>query len=95
MQKQDNASALPGLRHAAKFYRQSRGVARQLQEIGAPGVAGHLHQHGNSQELAAAIIALIENPELLKNIGLTSREHVRLHYSRQRYADQMSTWMRV
>lgn len=61
-----------------------------IPEIVNSGVTGYLHQHGNSEELAAAIIGLIEDPKKANQIGLTACEHVRLNYSRQKFVDEIS-----
>jgi glycosyltransferase involved in cell wall biosynthesis len=59
-------------------------------EIVRQGVTGYLHQHGNSKELAEAIIHLIENPEEAKRIGDAGYEHVRQRHSGKAYRDEMS-----
>jgi len=61
-----------------------------IPEIVIPGVTGFLHQHENSKELAAAIIALLSDPEKTKRIGLTAFEHVRENYSRQKFTDEVT-----
>jgi glycosyltransferase involved in cell wall biosynthesis len=61
-----------------------------IPEIVKPGVTGYLHLHGNSKELAAAIMCLIEDPRKANQIGLTACEHVRLNYSRQKFIDEIS-----
>jgi glycosyltransferase involved in cell wall biosynthesis len=61
-----------------------------IPEIVKDGVTGYLHQHGNSKELAEAIIHLIENPEEAIRIGMTGYEHVRQNYSRQNFIDEIS-----
>jgi glycosyltransferase involved in cell wall biosynthesis len=60
-----------------------------IPEIVIPGVTGYLHQHGNSKELADAIMCLIEDPAKANQMGLTAREHVRLNYSRQTFSDEV------
>ncbi|MDQ2833212.1 MAG: glycosyltransferase [Acidobacteriota bacterium] len=62
-----------------------------IPEIVIPGVTGYLHRHGDSQELADAIVTLIENPSAARSIGKSAYEHVRKHYSRQIFADEIST----
>jgi len=59
-------------------------------EIIRHGVTGYLHQHENSEELAEAIIHLIENPEEAKQIGETGYEHVRQNHPRQKFVDEIS-----
>lgn len=59
-------------------------------EIVKHGVTGYLHQHGNSKELAEAIIHLIENPEEVRRIGDAGYEHVRQNHSRQKFVDEIS-----
>lgn len=61
-----------------------------IPEIVNPGVTGYLHQHGNSDELADAIMHLIEDPKKANYIGLTACEHVRKNYSREKFADEIS-----
>lgn len=61
-----------------------------IPEIVKPEITGYLHQHGNSKELAGAIMSLIEDPEKTKRLGLTACEHVEMNYSRQSFADEMS-----
>ena len=61
-----------------------------IPEIVDPGVTGYLHQHGNSDELADAIMRLIEDPKKANYIGLTACEHVRKNYSREKFADEIS-----
>jgi glycosyltransferase involved in cell wall biosynthesis len=61
-----------------------------IPEIVEPGITGYLHQHGNSRELADAIISLIENPEQADRIGRTAYEHVRRQYSRNTFSDEIT-----
>jgi glycosyltransferase involved in cell wall biosynthesis len=61
-----------------------------IPEIVTPGVTGYLHQHGNSKELADAVLSLIDNPEEANRIGASAREHVRQNYSRQKFADEIA-----
>jgi glycosyltransferase involved in cell wall biosynthesis len=56
-----------------------------IPEIIKHDVTGYLHQHGNSKELARAIISLIDNPEEAKRIGLAGYELVRNNYSPHKY----------
>jgi glycosyltransferase involved in cell wall biosynthesis len=49
-----------------------------------------LHQHGNSKELAAAVLTLIENPAEARRMGETAREDVRQNHSRQKFADEIA-----
>jgi glycosyltransferase involved in cell wall biosynthesis len=60
-----------------------------IPEIISPGVNGYLHRHENAQELAAAIIDLIADPEKARRMGLAAREHVREMHSRERFAASM------
>jgi glycosyltransferase involved in cell wall biosynthesis len=62
-----------------------------IPEIVEPGVTGYLHQHGNSHELAAAIMALIEDPELADRIGTAAFENVRQNYSRDKFTHEIAT----
>jgi glycosyltransferase involved in cell wall biosynthesis len=61
-----------------------------IPEIVTNGVTGYLHQHGNSQELADALLRLIENPEDARRMGATARENVLLNFSRQKFADEIA-----
>lgn len=61
-----------------------------IPEIVDSGVTGYLHQHGDSKELAAAIIALVEDPEKAKLIGRRACEHVSLYYSRHKFVEDIS-----
>jgi glycosyltransferase involved in cell wall biosynthesis len=61
-----------------------------IPEIVEPGVTGYLHEPGNSKDLAAAIIRLIESPEEARLMGLTGYERVRLNYSRQKFASEIA-----
>lgn len=61
-----------------------------LLEVVEHGKTGYLHQHGDSNELADAIISLIEDPEKASQFGLAGREHVRQNYSRQKFIDEIS-----
>jgi glycosyltransferase involved in cell wall biosynthesis len=61
-----------------------------IPEIVLPGVTGYLHEHGNSKELADAVLRLMDNPEEARRIGASAREHVRQSYSRQKFADEIA-----
>lgn len=61
-----------------------------LLEVVQHGVTGYLHQHNNSEELAGAIIELIEDPERANQIGLAGCEHVRNSYSSEKFVDEIS-----
>jgi glycosyltransferase involved in cell wall biosynthesis len=61
-----------------------------IPEIVTNGVTGYLHQHGNSQELADALLRLIENPEDARRMGATARENVLQNFSRQKFADEIA-----
>lgn len=61
-----------------------------IPEVIESGVTGYLHQPGNSDELASAIISLIEDSAKASRIGLTAREHVQQNYSRQIFIDEIS-----
>jgi glycosyltransferase involved in cell wall biosynthesis len=61
-----------------------------IPEIVIPGVTGYLHRHGDSEELADAIVALIEDPDGAKNLGLSARQHVQQHYSREGFVEDIS-----
>jgi len=59
-------------------------------DIIQPGVNGYLHQHGDSEELARAIVSLIEHPDHRKRIGDAGYEHVRNSYSRQIFVEDIT-----
>jgi glycosyltransferase involved in cell wall biosynthesis len=59
-------------------------------EIVTENVTGFLHRHGNSKELADALLRLINNPEEARRMGATAREHVLQNFSRQRFADEIA-----
>ena len=61
-----------------------------IPEVITHGVNGYLHEHGNSQELAAAIMDLIEHPERRSEMGLTACERVRQNYSRQKFSNDIA-----
>lgn len=61
-----------------------------IPEIVRPGVTGYLHRHGNSRELADAVLSLLDSPEELGRIGRLACEHVRQNYSRQKFADEIA-----
>jgi glycosyltransferase involved in cell wall biosynthesis len=61
-----------------------------IPEIVEPGITGYLHQHENSKELAAAILSLIEDPELANHIGIAAYENVRQNYSREKFASEIA-----
>jgi len=61
-----------------------------IPEIVTNNVTGYLHQHGNSKELADAVLRLIDNPEEARRIGASAREHVLQNYSRQKFADEIA-----
>jgi glycosyltransferase involved in cell wall biosynthesis len=61
-----------------------------IPEVIQSGVTGYLHQHGNSKQLADAIMLLIEDPAKARLIGSTACEHVKENYSRQKFADEIS-----
>jgi glycosyltransferase involved in cell wall biosynthesis len=61
-----------------------------IPEIIQPGVTGYLHQHENSQELADAIISLIEDPDKTLRFGLAAREHVQQNYSKSKFANEIA-----
>ena len=59
-------------------------------EIIQHGVTGYLHRHGDSKELAEEIMLLIERPEESACIGTAGYELVKLNYSRDKYAKEIS-----
>lgn len=58
-------------------------------EIVRPGINGYLHQHENSDELAAAILSLIEAPEEIRRLGDAAREDVRQRFSGDRFTTEI------
>lgn len=61
-----------------------------IPEIVKPDINGYLHQHGNSKELAGAIISLIEDPEKKRRLGLAACAQVKESYSRQLFVNEIS-----
>jgi len=61
-----------------------------LLEVVEHGVTGYLHQHGNSEELAGAVIDLIDNPAKADELGLAGCEHVRKSYSGEKFVEEIS-----
>ncbi len=61
-----------------------------IPEIIDHGVTGYLHQHGDSKELADAVISLIEDPVKAHRIGEAGYENVRQNYSRQKFVDEIA-----
>lgn len=61
-----------------------------IPEIVTNGVTGFIHQHGNSKELAGALLRLIDNPEEARRMGESAREIVIKNYSRQRFAGEIA-----
>jgi len=61
-----------------------------IPEMIEPGITGYLHEHGNSKELAAAILSLIQDPEMANRLGMAGQEHVWQHYSRRTFVDEIS-----
>jgi glycosyltransferase involved in cell wall biosynthesis len=55
------------------------------------GVTGCLHQHENSTELAAAITALIEDPEKARRIGAAGYDYVRRNYGREKFVEEITS----
>jgi glycosyltransferase involved in cell wall biosynthesis len=61
-----------------------------IPEIVKTGVTGILHQHGDSNELAGAIMSLIEDPEMANRLAQAAFENVQQNFSRQIFADEIS-----
>jgi glycosyltransferase involved in cell wall biosynthesis len=61
-----------------------------IPEIVKPGITGVLHRHGDSEELAGAIISLIEHPEMASRLAQSAFENVKQNFSRQMFADEIS-----
>lgn len=61
-----------------------------IPEIVTNNVTGILHRHGDSKELAVALLRLIENPEEARRMGSTAREYVLQNFSRQRFGDEIA-----
>lgn len=61
-----------------------------IPEIVFPGITGYLHREGDSTELAAALLSLIEDPEAARRIGESAYEHVRSNFSRNKFVDEIS-----
>jgi glycosyltransferase involved in cell wall biosynthesis len=62
-----------------------------IPEIIQPGVTGYLHQHGNSKELADAILSLIEDPAKAIRFGEAGHERVKQNFSVDVFVDQISS----
>lgn len=61
-----------------------------IPEIVTHGVTGYMHQHGNSKELADALLRLMDNPEEARSIATSARENVLKNFSRQKFADEIA-----
>ena len=61
-----------------------------IPEIVTNGVTGYMHQHGNSKELADALLRLMDNPEEARRIAASARENVLKNFSRQKFADEIA-----
>ena len=61
-----------------------------IPEIIQSGVNGYLHEHGDSTELAAILVSLIEDRDKTRRMGLAACDHVRKNYARAKYVDEMS-----
>jgi glycosyltransferase involved in cell wall biosynthesis len=61
-----------------------------IPEIVKSGVTGFLHRHGNSKELAGAIMSLIEDPEMANRLGQAAYENVQQNFSRQIFVNEIS-----
>jgi glycosyltransferase involved in cell wall biosynthesis len=53
-------------------------------------VTGLLHQHGDAEGLADAILSLIANPSVAERLGMAGYEYVEAHYSQQRFVRELS-----
>ena len=62
-----------------------------IPEIIQPGVTGYLHQHGNSKELADAILSLIEDPEKANRFGAAGYERIQQNFSVHVFVDEISS----
>lgn len=60
-------------------------------EIVEHGVTGYLHQHGDSRELADAIVSLMEDPDRANRMGQAGLERVRSHFSRTAFVENISS----
>ena len=61
-----------------------------IPEIVRPGVTGFLHQHGDSKELADAVMSLIEHPEMAKRLAQAGYEDVCRNFSPQTFVSEIS-----
>jgi glycosyltransferase involved in cell wall biosynthesis len=61
-----------------------------IPEIVIPDVTGLLHQHENSKELAAAILRLIDDPNLARRLAEAGYQQVKQEYSRKKYICDIS-----
>jgi glycosyltransferase involved in cell wall biosynthesis len=62
-----------------------------IPEIIQPGVTGYLHQHGNSKELADALLSLIEDPEKANRFGAAGYERIQQNFSVHVFVDEISS----
>jgi glycosyltransferase involved in cell wall biosynthesis len=61
-----------------------------IPEVITHGVTGYMHDHGNSEQLADAILACIEDPDMAKKLGDAARETCRRTYNSQVFADNVT-----
>ena len=60
-----------------------------IPEIVLPGVTGQLYPHGDAAALAGHLRTLLSNPVEARRLGESSREHVRRHFSRERFGQEL------
>jgi glycosyltransferase involved in cell wall biosynthesis len=61
-----------------------------IPEVITHGVTGYMHDHENSEQLADAILASIEDPDMAKKLGDAARETCRRTYNSQVFADNVT-----
>lgn len=61
-----------------------------IPEIVKPGINGFLHPHGDSLQLADAIISLIADPKARRKMGQAAYEEVKKNYARDTYIENIS-----
>lgn len=60
-----------------------------IPEIVLPNVTGRLVPHGDASALAGQLDALLSDPAEARQLGQSSREHVRRHFSRERFGREI------
>jgi len=61
-----------------------------IPEVITHGVTGFLHAHGDSEQLADAILGCIEDPGLAKQVGAKAQERCKQEYNTAVFADNVA-----